>query len=886
MVRRFFALLLWCYPPAFRRRFGAELIVVLDHGWEASRGHGPLAAWRFLAASTVDALANGLQERRNNRWYSPRASRDPLMTTFLADMKFGVRLLRRNPQLAVLAVATLALGIGLSVSLYSVAHATLVSPLPFRDESRVVMMYEHAPQKGNIRGNVAPANFLDWRERTSSFEAMGALNPVTTTVMSGSGEAVRANGRRVLGDAFPALGLEPLLGRVFTSRDERPGNDVVLLSHHFWQHYFAGDPAIVGRTITVDERPHTVVGVLKPVLRVPGGPVGFDDLFIPWVLMDWQRRSRGSHISEAVARIRDGVTFEQAQADVARVAAALAQEFPQWNEGETVLLVPLREVLVGDVRPALVVLVGAVTMVLLIACVNVANLLLARATARRQEMSVRAALGAARGRLVRQLLAESLVLALAAAAAGVVAAYWIVGWIRALLPEDLAAAIDVTLDWRIASLALAACVATAVLAGLAPAWVVVVRDASGAVRDGRNGRQPSAVIRRVLVTLQVALAVVLLVGAGLLTRSLLRLTNVDAGLRPHNVLTLSLELPRTRYEGPRQWQPFYERLLSELRALPGVVNAGGIGGLPFTENGGSAGFVVEGQMPTNPNEHTYVIYRLVTTGLFDTLGIPLREGRDFSSADGINSARVAIVNETLARRYWPNGSAVGKRVSLGRNPRPQDWITIVGVVGDTHHWSLAEPIDIQMYVPYTQEPNWLTPGQIAVRSAGDPMRLAAAARERVRAIDPLVPISSVETMDEIMRRSVAAPRFNLTLVGLLSVSALALATIGIYGLLAFSVSLRIREIGVRTALGASSGAIGRMVLSEGLRLTLGGILAGLLTALALTRWLDPMLFQVQSDDPVTFAGIALLLLAVSVIACCIPARRAAHIDPLTALRTE
>jgi predicted permease len=883
MPRRLYALLLHCYPPAFRHRFGAELLFAFEAGLRQARAQGLFRTIRFVGVSAGDVIANGLRERRSHRWYSPRARRDALMLTLLSDMKYGFRQMVRAPHLAALAICTLALGIGLSVSLYSVAHGTLIAPLPFRDEGRVVMMYEHAPQKGTIRGNVAPANFLDWREQTSTFSHMGALRPFAATVESGSGEAVRATGRRVLGEAFQALGLDPLVGRVFTPDDERPGRDVVILSHRFWQRHFGADPGLVGRTILLDERPHTVVGVLSPVLRVPGGPVGFDQVFVPWVLTEQLRRGRMSHISEAVARIADGRTFDEAQADVARVAAVIAQAYPHSNDNETVLLVPLREVLTGDVRPALLVLAGAVTVVLLIACVNVANLLLARATGRRQEMAMRAALGAGRGRLYRQLLAESLVLAATAGALGLVLAWWGLAWIRTMLPADLAVTVDTDLDWRVMLAAVAACMATAVLAGLAPAWTLA-RDTAGVVREERAGRQPSARARRALVTVQVALAVVLLAGAGLLLRSMARLTSVDPGIDPRNLLTLSLELPQTRYGGPEQWQPFFERLLADLRALPGVTHVGGIGGLPFNENGGSVGFHVEGHVPADPNEHTYVIYRLVTPGLFDALKIPILEGRDVQPSDRRGGARVAVVNETLARRYWPGESAIGKRVSFRGTPRPEDLITVVGVVGDTHHWSLAEPIDIQLYVPYTQDGDWLAPGQLALRTSGDPMRVAAAARDRVRAIDPLVPISDVQTMEELMGRSVAAPRFHLTLLALMSGAALVLATIGIYGLLAFSVAARTREIGVRSALGASQSSIAGMVLREGLTLTVAGVAMGLMVAVVATTWLEALLFEIRPNDPVTFAGIAALILVVAAIACYVPARRAATIDPLTALR--
>ena len=880
------ALLIRCYPPAFRERFGAELRVVFEAEWREARNRGPAALARFILVSAADAFVNGTRERRSNRWCSPRARRDPVMTTFLADVKYGLRLMLRNPRLAMLAVGTLALGMGLSVSLYSVAHGTLVRPLPFRDEARVVMMYEHAPQKGTIKGNVAPANFLDWRARSHAFSHMGLLRPFSATVSAPGSAPMRADGRRVFGDAFAALGLDPLLGRVFNADDEREGANAVILSYRLWRQQFGADRSIVGRSITLDEVPHTVVGVLKPVLRVPGGPVGYDEIFVPWVIPPRLRQLRMSHISEAVARLKSDVTHEQAQADLAAVAEGLAREYPQSNKDETVLLVPLREALVGEVTQALVMLVGAVTLVLMIACVNVANLLLARATGRRQEMMVRAALGAGRMRLFRQLFAESLTLGVAAGLAGLVLAYWFAASLGAMLPADLAAAIDTRIEPRVAMAALGACILTAVVFGLAPAWFILRGSAGHVVREGRGGVAPPAYARRALVVVQVALAVVLLTGAGLLFRSFVRLTGVNPGFQPDHLLTLTIELPRSRYREPKEWEPFFTRLLAELRSLPGVKAAAGVSGLPLNENGGSVGYYVEGQPAPRDNEHPYVIYRLVTPGYFETIGIPWIDGRDFTTADRPATARVVIVNRTFANRYWPGQRAVGKRVAFTSTPKPDDWTTVVGVVGDTHHWSLAQDIDVQLYVPYTQEPDWYPPGQIALRTSIDPLSVAAAARERVRTIDPQIPVSDIQTMSDIVAKSVAAPRFNLTLLGMLSISALALATVGIYGLLAFSVALRTREIGVRSALGASRGAIATMILAEGLRLTAAGILVGLAIAFAATRWLDALLFEIQPYDPATFAGIPALLLVVAAVACYLPARRAARVDPLVALRSE
>jgi putative ABC transport system permease protein len=885
MLRRAYLLLLLCYPACFRQRFGAELEMAFDTGLRAARHRGDLFTFRFLVTSTTDAVVNGIRERRSARGTPHRIERDRVMTTFIADLKFGWRLLRRSPQLALVAIGTLALGIGLSVSFYSVAHNALLRPLPFDDEAHVFMLHEHAPTKGTTQPNIAPANFLDWRERTSSFVAMGALRPYTATVMTPSGEPVRADGRLVLGEAFQALGLDPIAGRLFIAGDEEPGRDVVILSHRFWRQHLAGDRSIVGRTIMVDERPRTVVGVLEPALRVPGGPIGYDEIFVPWQLTAQQRQGRRSHIAEAVARVRTDVSTAQAQADIARVAEALAVEHPEANKGESVLMVPLRTALVGDVRPALLVLLGAVSIVLLIACANVANLLLARATVRRQEMAVRAALGAERLRLVRQLLAESLLLAVLGAAGGVLVAWWGVRGLGVMLPPELAASLDVRLDPVATAAAVATGVLTAVVFGLAPAWFASEFGPS-TLREARTTGGGSARARRGLVTLQVAMAVVLLAGAGLLMRSFARLTSVQPGFRTDNVLTLTLEWPKTRYPGPPEWQAYLERFLPELRALPGVTHAAAIGGLPMNENGGSVGLHVEGQPSTGENEHTYVIYRTVTPGYFETLGIPVLEGRDFSTHDRIDGARVAAVNRTLARRYWPGDSAIGKRVAFTRTPRPEDWVTIVAVVGDTHHWSLAEAIDIQMYVPYTQEPDWLAPGQIAIRTSGETDALIGPVRERAHAIDPLVPISDVRMMRDLVGRSMAAPRFNMALLGTFGFAALTLATIGLYGLLTYSVAVRTREIGIRSALGATRASLAVMVLAQGLRLTAAGIVTGLAVAFVASRWLGALLFETHPHDPQTFAGVALLLLVVATAASYIPARRATRVDPLVSLRTD
>jgi putative ABC transport system permease protein len=880
---RLYRALLHAYPAGFRRRFADELAAAFDAGFHAARRRGRLAAATYLALGAVDAVVNGLRERRSSESPHTLPAGDPLMTAFLSDMRFGVRLLVRNPRIAVLAIGTLAIGIGLAVSIYSVAHGALVKPLPFKDELRVVMMYEHAPQNGTIKGNVAPANFLDWRERSNAFSHMGGLRPFSGIVMSANGEAIRADGRRVLGDAFGALGLSATAGRLLTPADETAGAPIVVIADRMWRQHFGADPGIIGRSILLDERPHTVVGVLEPVLRVPGGPAGFDQIFVPWVLPPHLKTMRMSHICEAVARLKPGVTLEQAQADIGAVARALADQYPQSNKDESVLLTPVREALVGDVRPALLVLAGAVTLVLLLACANVASLLLARAAARRQEMSVRAAIGAGRTRLVRQLLAESLPIGIAAGGAGLGLSWWSLAWLQRVLPPEIAATVNARVDPTASIAALLLCIVTAVAFGLAPIRFVL-GSSRGALRDPRGG-VTAASGRRAMVVLQVALAVVLLIGAGLLTRSFGALVGIEPGFRTDGLLTFNVELPRSRYRGPDQWQPFFERLRDELHSIPGVTAAAGSSGLPLNENGGSVGFFAEGQAPPPDNRDTFVIYRLVTPGFFETLGIPMYEGRDFSRSDRPAGApAVVIVNRTLAQRYWPGQSAIGKRVAFTSRPRPQDWATIVGVVGDIRHSSLAEPVDIQLYVPYHQEPNWYPPGQIVMRTQGKPIGLANAVRERVRAIDPMIPIAEIQTMEAIVGRAVAAPRFNMSLFLVLSLSSLALALVGIYGLLSFTVALRTREIGVRTALGADARSISRMIAGEGLRLTVAGGAMGLAAGAIAARSMDALLFKVEPYDPLTFAGCAALLLLVALVACYVPARRAARVDPVVALR--
>ena len=805
------------------------------------------------------------------------------MTRSFADLKFAVRMLTRHRAPAILGVSTLGLGIGLAVGLFSVVYDALLRPLPYRDESRVVMLWEFAPSKDLIKGVGTPANFLDWRGRSRAFSHVGALAAAPATLTTDR-DPVRVKGRRVTAEVFGALGVDPLLGRLFSADDERPGHSVAILSYRTWQQHFGGDPALIGRSIAINDVQRTIVGVLEPDFRLPKGE---DEVFIPWVMNASERAARKSHYATVVARIREGVSFEQAQADIASVAAQLAAEFPDANAGETVRLEPIRGAIVGDLRPALLTLAGAVTLVLLIACVNVANLLLTQAIARRQEMTIRMALGAGRWRLIQQLTTESLLMLSIAAALGLGLAVICVRVLAGILPAALDRTVSLRLDPLATAVALALSVGTGLVFSLAPALFVLGRGSALAAQTSRSTVSRSAArLRNALVTVQVALAIILLSGAGLLMRSFVQLMTVEVGFQPDHLLTFKMELPRGRYRGPEQWAPFFDRLLDDVRAIPGVRDAAGIGGLPVSTPGYSNAIFIEGRPLPAANDSTYAIYRLVTPGYFRTLGIPVLDGRDFSADDRAGGVRVGAINQTMASRMWPGERAIGKRLTFASAPKPEDWITIVAVVGDTHHARLSEPIDIQLYAPYTQDPFWFPPTDIAIRTAGSPTAIVPIVRQRLKEIDPRIPISDVQSMDALIGRSVSEPRFHLVLLAVLSVSALSLSMIGLYGLLAYSVALRTREIGVRSALGATRGTIARMVLTQGLRLTSIGVVLGLAGAFAATRVLGSLLFQVGPHDPATFAAITLTLLLVASAACYVPARRASRVDPVQALRID
>lgn len=803
------------------------------------------------------------------------------MTTLRQDVLYALRLLARQPAFAAVTFATLALGIGGATAIFSVVHAVLLRPLPYHDESRIVMVWETEPAAGVDKMVGTPGNFPDWQAQTRTIDQLGALMEYDAT-LTGRGEPRRVDGRRVSASVFSALGVTALLGRTLMPADETGDSSVVLLSHRSWRELFGADPQIVGQRITLNDQPRTVVGVMTPSFRLPRGP---DDFLIPLVFTDVERRLRGSHRLLAIGRLKPGVSLAEAQADMDVIARYLAENFPI-NAREGLLVEPIRKEMSGALQRPLIALMAAVLVVMVIASINVANLLLARAWGRQQELAVRVALGARRGRLVRQLLTEAAVLSLVGSVGGTLLAWGALTVLRVLLPTPLAGAGEISVNVPILMFAVGLALVSALLFGTAPVAMVSLRSGTTALNDGSRGSTSGRFgrARAALVAAEIALAVVLLVAGGLLIRSFARLTQVDPGFGSQSILTFKIELPRSRYADPTRWAPVLDDLITRLEALPSVTSAGAISWLPLTTTGGSNALFVEGHPLPGPGEETYVVYRLVTPNYFRTLSIPLRAGRVFAQSDGVDSRKVVVINETMAKRYWPGDSPLGKRVSFARKARDADWMTVVGVVADTKQFTLNEPIDIEMFAPHTQEPNWFPPSHVAVRTSREPLALASAARAVVHEIDPSMPVSDVKTMQAVVSGSVAPARFNTAVIGAFAVVALTLAAVGVYGLLSFSVASRTREFGVRTALGAAPREIKRLVMKDGLTVALIGLSLGVPGALGAGRLLQSLLFEVTPTDALTFAAIVAVLALAALIACYAPARRAAAIDPVEAMR--
>ncbi len=801
------------------------------------------------------------------------------MKTLWQDARYGLRMLMKKPGFTLTAVITLALGIGATSVIFSFVNGILLRPLPYRDSDRLVLLDETAPKRGIASMGVSYLNFLDWREQNRVFTGVAAYDGGVDYTLSGSGEPEELTCAWVSYNTFEILGVAPILGRPFTIEEERWKNGlVVILSHDLWTRRFDAKPDVIGRTIALNNRSHTVIGVMPPGFKFPAAA----DLWVPTPPVAGERTDHGW---SAIARLKPGVTIEQAQSEMTAVARHIEEQNPVTNEGLGVKLIPLREGLAGDYRKALLILMGVVGLVLLIACVNVANLLLARASARAKEVAIRTALGAGRWRIFRQLLTESLVLGVMGGALGLTLAFWGLDLLLAAIPIDLPFWMKFELDGRVLGFTAGVTLLTALTFGAAPALQASKVDLNEALKEG--GRSSSGAGRhqtlRSLVVAEVALSLVLLIGAGLMMRSFMRLQHTNSGFNPENLLTLSLNVPMVKYDAMEKFYAFYKELLERIRVMPGVDAACAVSNLPLGGGSWEDSLTVEGYPALSVGQAPMINFTVITPNYFRAMGIPLLIGRDFNDADTGVSTNVTIIDERLAREYWPNESPIGKRVRFGPPEDKEQWYTIVGVVGAVKNESLNLTLRKTVYIPNAQYP--LDDMSLAIR-AMNPENLAPAIQRQVKAMDPNLPIINMRTMTEVVSRSVWQPRLYAILFGVFAAVALALASVGLYGVMAYSVSERSREIGVRMALGAERRDVLKLVVAQGMTLTLIGIGVGLAAALALTRLMRSLLFEVSVTDPLTFAGLAALLSVVALLACYLPARRATKVDPMVSLKCE
>ena len=817
------------------------------------------------------------------------------METLLKDIRYGIRGLVKRPGFTAIALITLALGIGANTAIFSVINAVLLRPLQFKDPEQLVIVWEDASFAGFPRNTPAPGIYFDWKNQNQSFSDMAACAEVSFNI-TGDGDPERVMAFTVTENFFPLFGVQPLIGRNFLPEEDRPGaNKVVLLSHSLWQSRYGGDPQIINRDITLNGAKHTVVGVMPASFQFMEKEVR---LWVPIAFEPEDMSNRGGHYLKVVARLKPGVTQPQAQADLDAVMARVAKDFP----GETMdgklgaIVMPMREQLVGETRSSLIVLLVAVAFVLLIACANVAGLLLARAVARRREIALRVALGASRVRVVRQLLTESLLLATVAGVLGSLLAYWSFAFLQGLVPPEMALLTSLELDTRILAFTLLISIVTGVIFGLVPALQSANIDLNDALKQSSTRTTSTSRLRNGLIVSEVALSIVLLVGAGLLIQTLFQLFRQYAVLEPEKVLTLRTVLPREsssqgtgKYSEPQQRNNFYQQVLDRVESMPGVVAAGYSTSVPLLWKGGTSGFYPEGLRDPIPGMAYDANHRQVSADYLKAMNIPLRQGRYFTKGDNEHSMPVAIINETMARQYWPGENTLGRRFKIGAPDDPErPWTTIVGIVADVRQMGIDEPVKAEMYLPHRQITHnpWFIPRDLAIRTTGDTTNLVGAGRQAIREVDPDQPVSNVATMAEVLGEEAAQRRMGMIMLVGFAVLALLLASLGIYGVLAYFVTQHTNEIGVRLALGATPRNILFLVLKKGMGLTLIGVAIGIAASFAFTRWMSSLLFGVKAADPLTFVAVPLLLGIVALLACAIPARRATKVDPMVALRYE
>ena len=808
------------------------------------------------------------------------------MFKLLQDVRYAFRLLAKSPGFTAIAILTLALGIGANTAIFSVVNGVLLRPLPFRDPSQLVLIAEKSSFPVI---STSYENYLDWRDQSHSFESMEATRGGAIT-LTGAGDPERLNVRMVTAGLFSMLGINARVGRTFLPEEDRAGGTpVALLSYGLWQRRFGGSQEIIGKAINLDAQPYTVVGIL---------PSGFQilqpaDIFLPF--MPWAKTlpdDRNWHPGIIpLARLKSGVSREQARVDMVGITKRLEQQYPDYNTGTSADVVGLQDQIVQNSRPALLLLLGAVSFVLLISCVNVANLLLARAASRGREVAIRTALGAGRARVIRQLLTESVLLSLAGGLLGVLMASAALGPLLKLAAGSVPQGAPIGLDPWVLAFTAGVSLLTGLLFGIVPAMRTAKLDLREALNEGSRGSTAGSGqhrLRGVLVAMEIALAMLLLVGSGLLLRSFSRLQEVPPGFQPDHLLVADIPLSQTAYAKPENRYQFFDRLVERARTLPGVRSAAAASFLPVSGGGSVIHFNITGRPPKSPHEFVAAGYRTITPNYLETLGVPLLQGRLFTHADNEKSPAVVAINATMAHIFFPNENPLGKRLQLGALPDQQvPTMEIVGVVGDVRPGLGIDP-QAEMYLPYRQADLVLPVFQLSVvmRTAGDPTLQTSALRSALAEIDPNQPLVRVRTMEENMATTVAQPRFRAWLIGIFAALALVLAAVGVYGVMWYTVTQRTSEIGVRVTMGAQPQDVFRIIVGEGLRLALIGVGVGLVTALALTRLLRSFLFGISAYDPLTFVGVSLLLTFVAVAASFFPARRATLVDPLVALRYE
>ncbi len=836
-------------------------------------GMTPEAA-RYAALKSFGRVDQSKEECRDARGVT-------LVDNVLRDISYSVRILLKSYAFTFVVILTLALGIGANTAIFSFANGILLRPLPYPQSDRLAVIDETAFKQGIDSMSVSYPNFLDWREQNTVFEGMGTYFGSNRFALSGAGEPIEIRGSRISHGLFEVLRVSPLLGRTFTVNEDRPEEDaVIILGHDLWQRNFGGIPEIIGQKVMISNRPRTVVGVMPKGFRFPE----VAELWVPLALTP-QTFTRTDHGLSAIARLKDGVSFAEAQTEMNNIAARIEEQNPVTNEGLGVKVTSLHESLSGDYRQALLILLGVVGCVLLVACVNVANLMLARATARQKEFALRAALGAGRWQIMRQLFVESLILATVGGALGFALSLWALHLLLTAIPIQLPFWMNFGIDLRVLGFTIAITVLTGLIFGAVPALQTSRVDLNDTLKEGGRGTVGArGRSRSLLVVTEIALSLVLLVGAGLMVQSFLRLRRVNIGLDAKNVLTATVILPQAKYRERDKRAAFFKQLVERVRGIPGVQAAAATATLPLSGGNWGRSLTVEGFQVLSVGQAPSIQHTVVTPDYFRTMGITLLAGRDFTDADAKDALEVTIIDERLAHEYWPNQSAIGKRVRFGPPEDNEPWHTIIGVVRAVRHQRVQEDTRKSVYLPHLQIP--VSGLSLVARTSSAPHELVGAIRREVTQLDSDLPVSEVATMEEVVAESIWQPRLYATLFAVFGGAALVLALIGIYGVMAFLVQTRTHEIGVRMALGATARDVFTLIVGRGMKLTAIGVLIGVAGAAALTRLMHSLLFNTSATDPITFILIPVMLSLAAFFACYIPARRAAKVDPLVALRYE